>query len=149
MPRLLIVALSLVPAVLILAVPAASSAADEKSASSEQRVFELRTYYTNAGKLNDLNKRFRDHTNQIFKKHGMEVVGFWTPQDEKEDKDGNGGKLIYLLAYPSREAAKKSWDAFGKDPEWQKARAESEKDGGLVKKVESVYLDPTDYSPIK
>jgi hypothetical protein len=139
---------------LLLAVPALAFADDkngaqDRSASSERRVFELRTYYTNPGKLEALNNRFRDHTNRIFKKHGMEIVGFWTPQDEKEDKDGDGGKLIYLLAFPSREAAKKSWDAFRNDPEWQKAKAESEKDGVLVKKVDSVYLDPTDYSPIK
>jgi hypothetical protein len=117
---------------LVLALPALARD-DDKSASSERRVFELRTYYTNTGKLDDLNKRFREHTNRIFKKHGMEIIGFWTPQDEKEDKDGNGGKLIYLLAFPSREAAKKSWDAFRNDPEWQKAKAESEKDGVLVK----------------
>jgi NIPSNAP len=145
MPRRFTLSLGLLLAAM--AVPA--FAADDKSAASEQRVFELRTYYTNAGKLNDLNKRFRDHTNRIFKKNGIEIIGFWTPQDEKEDKDGNGGKLIYLLAFPSREAAKKSWDAFRNDPEWQKAKAESEKDGVLVKKVDSVYLDPTDYSPIK
>lgn len=148
MPRTLLM-LSLLLAVPALALADDKTNAQDKSASSEQRVFELRTYYTNPGKLEALNKRFRDHTNRIFKKHGMEIVGFWTPQDEKEDKDGDGGKLIYLLAFPSREAAKKSWDAFRNDPEWQKAKAESEKDGVLVKKVDSVYLDPTDYSPIK
>jgi hypothetical protein len=135
----------------VLAVPAFAQAADEKSAreksaSSEQRVFELRTYTTHPGKLDDLNKRFRDHTNRIFKKHGMELVGYWMPQDEK---DGKGGKLIYILAFPSREAAAKAWDAFRTDPEWLKARDESEKAGKIVAKVESVFLDPTDYSPIK
>ena len=59
---------------------AAGQNTSEKSSSSDQRVFELRTYYTNAGKLDDLHKRFRDHTNRIFKKHGIEIVGFWTPQ---------------------------------------------------------------------
>ena len=114
--------------------------------ASTQRVFELRTYYTNPGKLDDLHKRFRDHTSRIFKKHGIEIVGFWTPQDEK---DGKGEKLVYLIAFPSREAAKKSWEEFRNDPEWKKVFAESHKDGVLVKKVDSVYLDPTDYSPIK
>jgi hypothetical protein len=133
---------------LLLALPALSLAADEKttqerSASSEQRVFELRTYYSNPGKLDALNARFRNHTNGLFKKHGMEIVGFWTPQENPE------GKLIYLLAFPSREAAKASWDAFRNDPAWQKAKAESEKDGLLVGKVDSVYMNPTDYSPIK
>jgi hypothetical protein len=118
----------------------------EKSASADQRVFELRTYYTNEGKLNDLHNRFREHTNRIFKKHGIEIIGFWTPQD---DKDGKGEKLIYLIAFPSREAAKKAWQEFRDDPEWQKVFAESHRNGVLVKKVDSVFLDPTDYSPIK
>ena len=133
-----------------LAVPALALAAgqntSEKSSTSDQRVFELRTYYTNTGKLGDLHKRFRDHTNRIFKKHGIEIVGFWTPQDEK---DGKGEKLVYLIAFPSREAAKKSWEDFKNDPEWQKVYAESHKNGVLVKKVESVYLEPTDYSEMK
>jgi hypothetical protein len=107
-------------------------------------VYELRTYYTNQGKLDDLNRRFRDLTLRIFKKHNMTVVGFWTPQDEK---DGKGDTLIYLLSFPSREAAKASWRAFGEDPEWKKGYEESHKNGPLVKKVESVFLDPTDYSP--
>ena len=128
-------------------VPAfAFAAGQEKSSSSDQRVFELRTYYTNEGKLDDLHKRFREHTGRIFKKHGIEIVGFWTPQDEK---DGKGEKLVYLIAFPSREAAKKSWEEFRNDPEWQKVFKESHKDGVLVKKVDSVFLDPTDYSPIK
>jgi NIPSNAP len=107
------------------------------------RVFELRTYYANEGKLPDLHKRFRDHTCALLKKHGAELIGFWTPLDEK---DGKGGKLIYLVAFPSREAATKTWEEFGKDPEWQRAREMSHKNGVLVGKVESVFLEPTDYS---
>ncbi len=131
-----------------MAVPAlAAENGQEKSASGDKpRVFELRTYYTNAGKLDPLHKRFREHTCDLFKKHGIELVGFWTPQDEK---DGKGDKLVYLIAFPSREAAKASWKAFGADPEWKKVYAESHKNGVLVKKVDSVFLDPTDYSPIK
>jgi len=114
--------------------------------TKSRRVFELRTYYTNEGKLTDLHKRFRDHTCDLLKKHGAELIGFWTPQDEK---DGKGSKLIYLLAFPSREAAKQSWKEFGEDPEWNRVKAESHKNGVLVKKVESVFLDPTDYSAMK
>jgi hypothetical protein len=126
----------------------ASAAAAPPQGNSEHRVFELRTYVANEGKLDALNKRFRDHTNALFKKHGMTIVGFWVPQD---DKDGHNNTLVYLLAFPSREAAKKSWAAFGSDPEWTRAKAESEKDGVLVNRenVRSVYLDPTDYSPMK
>ncbi len=125
---------------------AACECCSEGPASSTQRVFELRTYYLNDGKLNDLHKRFRDHTCQLLKKHGAELIGFWTPLDEK---DGKSDKLIYLVAFPSREAAKKTWEAFGKDPEWQEVYKESHKNGVLVKKVDSVFLEPTDYSAIK
>jgi hypothetical protein len=109
-------------------------------------VFELRTYYTNEGKLTDLHKRFRDHTCRLLKQHGAELIGFWTPLD---DDKGKGGKLIYLVAFPSREAAKKTWAEFREDPEWQKVYAESHKNGVLVKTVESVYMEPTDYSELK
>jgi hypothetical protein len=108
------------------------------------KVYELRTYHANPGKLDDLHKRFRDHTIRLFKKHGITPVGFWTPLDEK---DGKGDTLIYLLAFPGRAAADASWKAFRDDEEWKKAKADSEKDGVLVGRVESVYLEPTDYSP--
>lgn len=110
------------------------------------KVFEMRTYYAAPGKMDDLHARFRDHTCGLFKKHGMELVGFWEPVDAKS---GKGEKMVYILAYPSREAATASWKAFGADPDWQKARTESEKNGKLVAKVESVFLNSLDYSPIK
>jgi hypothetical protein len=106
----------------------------------------MRTYYTHEGRLPALNKRFREHTTELFKKHGIENIGYWTPVDEK---DGKNDKLVYLLAYPSKEAAEASWKAFRADPVWLKAQAESELDGKIVKKVESVFLNPTDYSAIK
>lgn len=120
--------------------------ADSGNEKGKVRVFELRTYTANPGKMDDLHKRFREHTCELFKKHGMELVGFWTPQEEK---DGKGAKLIYILAFPSREAAAKAWKDFGADPEWQRVYKESHKDGVLVGKVESVFMDPTDYSPTK
>jgi hypothetical protein len=127
---------------LSLAFPSFATAQEKGKSSSRNRVFELRTYYTHEGRLDALNKRFRDHTCRLFQKHGIELIGFWTPQEEKN-------KLVYLIAFPSREAAKASWDAFRKDPEWQKVAKESEEDGKIVKEVVSVYLDPTDYSAIK
>ncbi len=119
-----------------------TSAADD----SKDRVFEIRTYHCLEGRLPALNKRFKEHTCDLFKKHGMESIGFWTPTDEK---DGKQDTLVYILAYPSREAATKSWEAFRNDPEWKKAQAASESDGKIVAKVESVYLTPTEYSLIK
>lgn len=120
--------------------------ADKREKKVDNRVFELRTYTTNPGKLDALNARFRNHTNRLFEKHGITIIGFWTPTDQKAGAE----KLIYILAFPSKEAAEKSWKAFRDDPEWKKVRAESEKDGKfLVKPPESVYMKPTDYSPLK
>jgi hypothetical protein len=110
-----------------------------------QRVFEMRTYYANPGKMKALHDRFRNHTNKLFEKHGMTLIGYWSPIDPKEAE----AKMVYILAYPSKAAADKSWEGFRNDPDWKKAKDASEKDGVLVKKVDSVYLNPTDYSPIK
>ena len=109
------------------------------------RLFEMRTYIAAEGKLEALNSRFRDHTNRLFKKHGIELIGYWTPVQSEEAKN----TLIYILAYPDQASRDKSWKAFVNDPEWKKAHAESEKDGKLVAKVESKFLAPTDYSPIR
>ena len=112
------------------------------------RVYEMRTYYAAEGKLEALHARFRDHTNAIFKKHGMDIVGFWVPIDGTTGA-ATGNTLVYILSYPSLDARKKSWDAFGADPEWTAVKAESEKNGKLVDKVDQVFLAPTDYSPLK
>jgi hypothetical protein len=119
-------------------------AADEKKAAGHERVFEMRKYYAAEGKLNDLNARFRHHTNALFEKHGISIVGFWVPMEGPEANK----VLIYILAYPSRAAATKSWADFRADPAWKKAQADSEKNGKLVDKVESTFMKPTDYSPI-
>jgi hypothetical protein len=129
----------------IVAAVAAASAARADDAAKGQRVFELRTYIANPGKLEALHKRFRDHTNALFKKHGIEIIGFWTPATGPAAKN----TLIYIVAFPSVEAQKKAWDAFLNDPEWLKAKKESEVDGVLVGKVISQTLNPTDYSPIR
>lgn len=114
-------------------------------AASRQRVFELRTYTAAPGKLEDLKARFRNHTVALFKKHGMTNIGYWVPQDAPASQN----TLVYLLAHESRQAAKKSWDGFRADPAWVKAREASEVNGKLTEKVESVFLDPTDFSAIK
>ena len=114
-------------------------------AQAPGRVFELRTYTAPDGKLPLLQKRFRDHTIRIFEKHGMKSVGYWVPQDVPA-KDNT---LIYVISHASRDAAKQSWAAFAADPEWKKVSAESQVDGPIVAKVVSVYMDATDYSPIK
>src|SRR5947207_10640373 len=105
--------------------------AESSSLAKDSRCFELRTYYAAPGKLQALHARFRDHTNKLFIKHGMELVGYWVPTDKEQGADN---KLIYILAHKSRDAAKKSWKEFQDDPEWKKAKAESEADGKLVEK---------------
>ena len=107
-------------------------------------LYEYRRYEIAPGMTGALQKRFRDHTNKLFVKHGMELVGYWLPTDKEQ-----GDKLIYILAHKSRDAAKKSWTDFGNDADWKKVKAESEANGKLVEKVESVYMAATDYSPIK
>ena len=114
-------------------------------AQASKHVFELRTYTAPDGKLGELHARFRDHTIRIFNKHGMKSVIYLAPQDAPD----SGNTLIYLLEHPSREAAKKAWDSFRKDPDWLKAKAESEKNGPIVSKVDAKFFSPTDYSKIK
>ena len=109
------------------------------------RVFELRTYTANAGKFDAMKARFRDHILPLFKKHNLTVVGFWTPADPPLSEN----TLIYILAHDSREAAKTNWAAFSADPVRKQVWADTEKDGPINMKVESVYLNPTDFSPIK
>lgn len=111
----------------------------------ETRVFELRTYYAHPGKMQALHARFREHTNKLFVKHGMTLIGYWSPMDAKSAEE----KLIYVLAHASKAAADKSWADFRNDPDWKAARSKSEENGPLVAKVESVFMNPTDYSPLK
>ncbi|MAG94009.1 MAG: NIPSNAP family protein [Planctomycetaceae bacterium] len=112
------------------------------AAEKASEVYELRTYTTNEGKLPALHKRFSDHTMTIFETHGIKNIAYWTPTDKPNT-------LVYLVAHKSRAAARKSWPAFGNDPAWKKAYAASTEDGRLVSKVESIYLQPNDYSPVK
>ena len=116
-------------------------------AQARGRVFELRTYTTVDGRLEALKSRFRDHTTRIFERHGMKNVGYWVPADEPKSRN----TLIYILQHESREAANASWTAFRQDPEWKKVAAESQKDGLILvdNGVVSVYMNATDFSPIK
>ena len=124
---------------------ASASSAVLRNSAQSGRVFELRTYTAPDTKLPELQARFRNHTMRIFERHGMKNVGYWVPQDAPA-KDNT---LIYIISHESREAAKKSWAAFGADPEWQKVAKESQVNGKIVAGITSVYMDATDYSPIK
>ncbi len=109
--------------------------------AADARTFEMRVYYAAPGKLDDLHARFRDHTVNLFEKHGITNLGYWTPLENPESK------LVYVLAYPSREARDASWKAFQADPAWKAARDASEKGGKLVAKVETSFLQAADFSP--
>ncbi len=119
-------------------------------------VFELRTYTTEAGRLPNLNARFREHTLKLFEKHGMTNVTYWNlAADQKGAKSKlvQDNTLIYLLTHKSEEAAKASFGAFRADPAWIAARkASEEKAGGsltIKDGVKSEFLKPTDYSFVK
>jgi hypothetical protein len=119
--------------------------AKEKTVEAKGRYFEMRTYTVNDGKMDALHARFRDHTVRLFTKHGIESVGYWTVNSG----DGAGKTLVFVLAYPSKEEQAKRWKAFAEDPEWKKAKEESEKNGVLVSKAVNAFMDPADYSPVK
>jgi hypothetical protein len=110
------------------------------------RFFELRTYHAAPGKLEALTARFRTFTDKLFVKHGIQVAGSWTPMD-KDGKSKN--ELVYILAFPSKEAHDKDWKEFADDIEWQAIKADSERNGRLIEKVDSVFMTATDFSPIK
>jgi hypothetical protein len=125
----------------VLAYSAGYSRAENKK---ESRVYELRTYTTEPGRLPALNARFKNHTMRLFEKHGMKNGLYWVPTDEKL-KDNT---LIYFVSHDSMDAAKKSWSDFINDPEWKAVAEASEKDGKiLAKRPEAVYMTLTDYSP--
>ena len=121
----------------------ASAQEKQEHGPSTTPVYELRVYHVYEGKLDDLLRRFREHTMKLFEKHGIKNVAYWTPTDEPL----KGKTLVYLLAHPSRDAATANWQAFRDDPEWQSVRDKSEANGKLVEKIDSTFLVLTDFSP--
>jgi hypothetical protein len=103
------------------------------------RIYELRTYVAESGRMNVLLDRFRNHTVDLFARHGMTSIGYWLAAEQQDT-------LIYLLAHEDPEAAAASWAGFRSDPEWQAVKSESEKDGPVVQSVTSTILEPTDFS---
>lgn len=123
--------------VLVTATPAAAQSAD--------RVFEIRTYTATEGHLDDVVGRFREGTHVLLAEYGMEPIGYWTPQDPELREN----TLIYILAHPSRDAARENWQAFFRDPRWIALREKSEANGPILEKVHSQFVDPTDFSPLR
>ena len=125
---------------------ATTTSTTSASSTNSTAVYELRVYHTLEGKLNDLLTRFREHTRQLFEKHGIKNVAYWTPLDEPQKSN----TLIYILEHPSREAAAANWKAFQDDPEWKSVRDKSEANGKIVEKVDSTFMALTDFSsPIR
>ena len=114
------------------------------SAQSE-KVFELRIYKATPGNLDNLHARFRNHTTRIFRKHGMEVVGYWSPTSEEE----RGDTLVYMLEHADQDTATASWQAFIEDPEWAEVAAASNANGQILGGIEAKYMVATDYSPMQ
>jgi hypothetical protein len=117
----------------------------ETKPADPPRTFELRTYTASPGRMPNLLARFRNHTRKLFRKHDMEGIGYWLT----EGSDTEAPKLVYFLAHPSEAEGKRNLEAFRADKRWVKAKAESETNGPLTAKVESLYLKPTDYSPMR
>jgi hypothetical protein len=114
------------------------------NAERPQHVYELRLYHVHEAKMEVLKARFGDHTDAIFKRHNMKSVGYWVPEDAPESQN----LFVYILEHPSRAEAEKNWAAFQADPEWQKVKAESEKNGPLVDKIDHYFMDPTSFSAL-
>ena len=115
------------------------------SSAQSEKVFELRTYKATPGNLDNLHARFRNHTTRIFRKHGMEIVGYWSPTSEEERED----TLVYMLEHADLESATASWQAFIADPEWAEVAAASNANGQILGGIEAKYMVATDYSPMQ
>jgi NIPSNAP len=112
--------------------------------ADSNRAFELRVYHAVPGKLTALESRFRDTTSKLLAKHHLNVVGYWVPQEAPAWDN----TFIFMLAHPSREEAKKNWDAMRADPAFQET-VKSEQADKLVEKIDWTYMHPTDFSPMK
>ncbi len=117
----------------------------QQARADSNRVYELRMYHTFPNRLTPLVTRFRNGEVKVFEQNGMKFMGAWVPQDSPNHEN----LFIYLLAHENRDAAKKNWAGFGADPEWKNIQKTSEADGKIVEKVESTFMDPVDFSPLK
>ncbi len=107
-------------------------------------LYELRIYHCAPGRLPDLNRRFETITLKIWERFGIRPVGFWTVMIGESNHD-----LYYMLAWENLAERERVFAAFGADPEWQKARAETEKNGPLVTSITNAILTPTAYSKLR
>jgi NIPSNAP len=114
------------------------------NAESPHHIYELRLYHVNEGKMDALKARFGDHTDSLFKRHGIKSIGYWSPEDAPSSQN----LFVYILEHPSRQDAEKNWSAFQADPEWKKVKAESEANGAQVDHIDRYFMDPTSFSAL-
>jgi hypothetical protein len=107
-------------------------------------IHELRIYRCMPGRLPDLNKRFETATLKLWEKHGFRPVGFWTTVIGESNQD-----LTYILEWKDLAERERAWAGFMSDPDWLKARSESEKNGAIVAQITSSILAPTAYSRLR
>jgi NIPSNAP protein len=106
-------------------------------------IYELRSYEVVPGRMPALNARFQGHTMGLFRKHGIHVIGFW------EAIVGRSNVLHYLVQYDDLAHRERAWAAFLADPDWQRVREESERDGAIVAQIRNEIWRPEPYSPMK
>ncbi|MFQ6075780.1 MAG: NIPSNAP family protein [Candidatus Bathyarchaeia archaeon] len=106
-------------------------------------IYEWRVYEVVPGRMAALNDRFAKTTTRLFEKHGIKVIGFW------QAIVGTSNTLYYMIAFKDMAHKEEAWNAFITDPEWIKARQETEREGPLVERVVNLLLRPTPYSPLQ
>jgi hypothetical protein len=115
------------------------------SAAGKGRVLEIRTYTTNDGKLPALVERMGHGEGKVFERLGMKPVGFFVASEAPKSDN----TFVYILSHESREKAKENWARFQADAEWKDIRQRSEAAGPIVAKAETIFVNPTDFSPLK
>ena len=116
----------------------------DQARADSNRVFEMHVYHTLPGKAPALESQFRDTTSKLLAKHDLKIVGYWVP----EGTPAWDNTFIFIVAHSSREEAKKNWDAFGADPEFQEV-IKAEQANKTVENIDVTYMRPTDFSPMK
>jgi len=106
----------------------------QQNSDMKSTYFEVRKYYANDGKLQDLLNRFQNHTMKLFEKAGMENIAYFLPVENTDNS------MTYILGYPNEAARDKMWQSFMNDPEWKKAYEESHVNGALVKSVDQTFM---------
>lgn len=135
----------------------AQETGEAASSGAHGGLYELRIYYPHANKLDELLTRFRTHTTGLFEKHGFTNVGYWVTRSGESPSYAtriaplNQGEefLLYIISFPDMESRNKSWEAFESDPEWKRVYEESRRNGPLVREIDQLFLDPTDFSLLK